>query len=174
MNFSPPSGRPSLSASRAGSSLLEIVFSLSLVAFGFGALFSIYSSAFPLLRNQQDNIAATLCLHERLDRVRFLSWPAITNSARLQQELFATPAASGATLSGLVEEITISVYPAPASVTATIKVRRRADGVVEVLSAGSLTSAAMVRVDLRDTWQQGRRTHARELSSVVACGGIVR
>jgi hypothetical protein len=150
------------------------MISLGLVAFGFGALFSIYSSTFPLLRNQQDNIAATLCLQERLDRVRYLSWPAITNSDRLQQELFAVPAASGATLPGLVEEITISVYPPPAVVPAPAKVRRRADGVVEVLSAASFTTASMVRVDLRLTWQQGRRARARELSSVVAYGGIAR
>jgi hypothetical protein len=150
------------------------MISLGLVAFGFGALFSIYSSAFPLLRNQQDNIAATLCLQERLDRVRFLSWPAITNADRVQRELFAAQAASGAGLPGLVEEITISVYPAPAFVPAPIKVRRRADGVVEVLSLASLTTASMVRVDLRDTWQQGRRTRTRELSAVVAYGGIVR
>jgi hypothetical protein len=166
-------GQPSLHASRAGSSLLEVMFSLGLVAIGFGALFSIYSSAFPLLRNQQDNIAATLCLHERLDRVRFLSWPAITSSERLPQELFATPAGGGATLSGLVEEITISVYPSPSPLPA-IKLRRRADGVVEVLSIASLSTASMVRVDLRDTWQQGRRTRTRELSAIVAYGGIVR
>jgi hypothetical protein len=150
------------------------MISLGLVAFGFGALFSIYSSAFPLLRHQQDNIAATLCLHERLDRVRFLSWPAITSSDRVQRELFASAAASGATLPGLVEEITISVYPPPSPLPAPIKVRRRADGVVEVLSPATLSTASMVRVDFRDTWQQGRRIRARELSAVVAYGGIVR
>src|SRR3954463_622196 len=147
------------------------MISLGLVAFGFGALFSIYSSAFPLLRNQQDNIAATLCLQERMDRVRYLSWPAITVSDRLQQELFAAPSASGASLPGLVEEITVSVYPPPAPPAlppTPAKVRRRADGVVEVVSTASLTTASMVRVDLRLMWQQGRRTRTRELSSVVA------
>ena len=62
----------------------------------------------------------------------------------------------------------------PATLPTPIKVRRRANGVVEVLSLASLSTAAMVRVDLRDTWQQGRRTRSRELSAVVAYGGIVR
>lgn len=148
--------------------------SLGLVALGFAALFSIYSSAFPLLRKQQDNIAATLCLHERLDRVRFLSWPALTDSGRLPQELFATAPASGVTLPGLVEEITVSIYPPSTPAAASIKLRRQADGNVLLISSALLTSAQMVRVDLRATWQQGRATRTRELSSVVAYGGMVR
>jgi hypothetical protein len=148
------------------------MFSLGLVAFAFGVLFSIFSSAFPLLRNQQETISATLCLQERLDNVRFLSWAALTDSSRIQQELFANPPKSGASLAGLVEDITVSTYPAAGP--APIRVRRGADGTVEILSQASLSASAMVRVDLRNTWLQGRRTRTREISAVVAYGGIIR
>ncbi len=100
----------------AASSLLEVMFALVLVSYACAALFSIYSSAFPLVRRQQETMAATLSLQERLDRLRFQSWPVLTNAARFQQEFSTAAPLSGASLSGLVEDITISVYPPPSVV----------------------------------------------------------
>ena len=160
-----------------GSSLLEVIFSLALVAFSFGALFSIYSSAFPLLRNQQDTIAATLCLEERLDRIRSVTWSVLTDASRFQQDLAANSPRSGTGLYGLVEDITISPYPTSPGPAASIHVTRAANGTATIISQPSdntLANGAMVRVDLKDTWQLRGRTRTRATSAVIASGGLLR
>lgn len=159
---------------QSASSLVEVVFSLSLVAFAFGALFSVFSSSFPLLRGQQDTIAANLSLQERLDFLRSLSWPVLTTPTRLRAELVGTGLRSAATLAEFSEDIAISVYPTPAAIPVPLRVSRKANGTVEAQSQptdGSLLASPMVRVDLLHTWELGGRTHTRGASAIIAYGG---
>jgi hypothetical protein len=160
-----------------GSSLVEVIFALGLVAFSFGALFSIFSSSFPLLRNQQETIAINLCLQERLDHLRSISWPVLTNGSRLRSELASTGVRSSANLSNFAEEITISAYPPASSAPTPLQVRRRSNGTVESVTeptGSTLTARSLVRVDLRDTWRSGSGTRTRETSAIIALGGITK
>jgi hypothetical protein len=153
------------------------MFSLALVAFAFAALFSIYSSAFPLLRTQQDTIAVTLCLDERLDRIRSLNWSILTNAERLRQDLAANGARSGVALANLVEDVTISPWPAPAVLPTPIHVTRWTNGTADTITQPTdslLATGPSVRVDVRDTWQLKGRTHIRETSAIIASGGLLR
>ena len=156
------------------------MFSLALVSFAFGALFSVFSSSFPLLRNQQETIAASLCLPERIAFLRSLSWPELTMPDRLHRELTATGLRSAATLTGFEEEVTVSIYPAPAPPLPSgtpLRLRRQSNGVVVPSWQPfdpNLLASSQVRVDLQHTWQVGSQRRTRATSAILAYGGLVK
>src|SRR6476660_1449893 len=72
----------------SGSSLIEAMLALSLVAFAFVSLFMIYSTGLGMVRTQQETIHATLLLEERCAALRGANWSVLSNADRLQQMIY--------------------------------------------------------------------------------------
>jgi hypothetical protein len=155
----------------SGTSLVDVMFAISLVSFASASLFLLYSSALQLMQLQADTQAATLCLQERAEQMRGLNQAQLEDAPSLQGVLATLPSSAQA-LPGLTEDITVSAYPAVAG--ATLHVRRTPPGAAVTVtqpSGSSLAAATVVRVDLRTTWTGRGRTHIRENSLLVAPGG---
>lgn len=149
-----------------------MMFAISLVAFASAALFLLYSNALQLIQNQQSTQAATLSLQERLEQLRASNWDDLTSSASLLT-LLGTPTSPAASLPGLVEDVTVSAYPAPAS-PKPLHVRYTAGAGTVVAQNTALLSSPSLRVDVRVTWSGVGRKHLRENSVILSAGGTVR
>jgi hypothetical protein len=158
--------------------LVEAVLALAVIAAGFVSLFAVYSHTMQRVRDQQELAAATITLHGRFEQIRAGNWTHITSAERLKQSILSTPGLAANNLLDLEEEIVVSQYPPQAEPPVPIRVRRKIDGAVEIVSQPDSTAflnLATVRVDVRARWMGLRgRSHFRETSAVVALGGILK
>lgn len=129
---------------------------------------------------QSETIAANELIQERLDQVRSAGWNQIGDGTHLRDEVLSNASPFAKNLSAVREVITVSPYPDTTPTVAPLKVERFANGQVQVTSEPpsgfSLRRLTAVRVSLRAEWvsRQNRRTRAREVSTVVAVGGILQ
>ena len=161
---------------RAGSTLVEVSFAVGLVAFAFSSLFVMYSTALGLIRKQQETIGANLVLQERTEQIRACNLTILTDPSRLQAAVLSAPTGAGSRLVNLIEEVTISVYPAASPMPTPLKVRR-ANGSNTVISTppiSALAASPCIRADVRLSWKSEKRTRSREASILVAVGGASR
>jgi type II secretory pathway pseudopilin PulG len=150
---------------------------LVVVAIAYTGFYATYTASLKSISAQQEMVAATLGLEERLDQVRSAGLPVITSASRLRAEVLAQRTKGGATLPRLIEEIDVSAYPPPAAGNATpIQVRRQEDGSVTIVSdpGAALMGAPLVRVDVHLSWNRSGRQMFREVSSLIAMGGVSR
>src|SRR4051812_23604383 len=158
-----------------GATIIEAVIAGALIALFLGGVFQMNARNIQLLKTGKESFAATVVLEERLEQVRCGKWTDITSAAYLQT-ILANPPSSGAQLSNLSEQITVSAYPAAAPPAAANSVTRSSAGAGAVVpSNAALPKEDLVRVDLRVTWSgtPGQRTRVREISTLIADRGLI-
>src|SRR5947207_11188805 len=72
----------------SGSTLIEAMLALGLVAFAIASFLMIYSAGLGMVRTQQETIHATLLLEERCAALRGANWSVLSNADRLQQTIY--------------------------------------------------------------------------------------
>ena len=154
--------------------LVESLVAASMLTFFLAGVFAVDGRNHQLIKSARESLSATVVLEERVEQLRTGKWDQVTDSNYLRT-ILGTASGSGANLSSLSEQIVISAYPMPNPATTTTKITRSASGTVTTVSANTLLSAQKcVRADIRVTWTgaPNGRTRVRELSTIVANGGL--
>ena len=170
--------RASSARSRFGSTLVETMIGASLAATVLGVLATSSSVCLGIVRAQRETVASNILLQERLEQLRAGGWRQITEGLALRDQVLAQASAQERLLGGLRQQLAVSPYPPdPASTPLQVeKLNGNAGIVSQPTSAQPLRNRLAVRVDLRLEWTSGqnRRVRARETSTVMSLGGLIR
>ena len=173
-----------------GFSILEALVASVVILIALGAVFQVSGRCMDIVRASRNVSAASAMLHERMQQLRTTNWEILTdsdsyvnqtwvdpedNSTESAEGLLEDSSSCGSELRrlGAVETVRVSAYrptasavPIPSAITA---VKDSAGGRV-TSAATDLSDESMVRVDIRFTWNDGRRGGTRSLgvSSIVA------
>ena len=154
--------------------LIESLVAASMLTFFLAGVFAVDGRNHQLIKSARESLSATVVLEERVEQLRTGKWDQVTDSNYLRT-ILGTASGSGANLSSLSEQIVISAYPMPNPATTTTKITRSSSGTVTTVSSNNLLQIQKcVRADVRVTWTgaPNGRTRVRELSTIVANGGL--
>ena len=149
-----------------------MVAAASLAVF-FGGLFAIAGQSLSLLRASGQQSGATLCLQQRIEEMRRLTWSERVDAAYIRDNVLAAAPGSANAVPKLTEQITVNAYP---TATAPLIVRRPALGAPVVLSSNpSLANAKMLRIDAEISWlRAGSNVKTRQFTAIMTQGGVNR
>ncbi len=161
-------------ASARGFTFIDVMGAALIVALFLSGTFYGNSRALNMLRASKETIIASKILQQRMEQVRASNWTEVTDAISMQAT-YATAADASVGLNGVIETLTISIFP---SVSGTnIKISRSTAGLATVVTDNpNLVDGNAVRVDARVTWTgtPGGITRVREMSTIVANGGLGR
>ena len=176
--------------SKGGFSILEALVASMVILIALGAIFQMSGRCMDIVRCSRNVSMASAMLHERMQQLRSTNWETLTDSESYANQTWVDPednstesvaglledsSSCGADLRqlGTKETVTVSAYrpnasalPVPTAITAV----KDSAGSRVTPAATDLSDELMVRVDIRLTWNDGRRGGARSLgvSSIVA------
>jgi type II secretory pathway pseudopilin PulG len=163
-----------------GASLVELIIAVAVCSFGFAALSAVSLHCRRLVAVQRETVAANQLVQERLETIRSTGWNQLTSASALRDTVLGTASTHTGNLHGAREQITVTPYPAVTPAPAPLQIERTADGQTRIISepasSFSLRRMTGLRVDVRVEWssRQNRRTRIREISTVVALGGLLK
>jgi len=162
-------------AGEGGFTLIESVIASAIGLIFMSALMLMSSNVLGLLRTAKDNVSVNQALQERIERMRIANWVQITDASYLASTLLATDTDSTSSLSGVIETLTVSAYPAK-SPEVRARVVRQNKVTSIILSDATLKDERMVRVDVELKWQgfPHKRQRIRATSALIAQGGITK
>ena len=169
MNSNAPAGRQ-------GSTLVEVLVAFGILAIGYVAISTTCSTCMGIVKNQRETMAAAQNLQERMTQIQAAGWPQLTDATALSQGVMAVASPQADSLNQANETILVTTYPPVTPAASPLKVKR-SGGVVTIVSAPpgglSVRQIVAVRVDVHIDWKSGQRTRTRELSTIVALGGLL-
>jgi len=135
--------------------LVEVLVSVSIVAFLFTALFLGIAFCFSVTRFERENLRATQIVLERMEGIRLFNWDQLTNTVLNPTSFTARYFPGNGTLpaSGLVYNGSVTVSPVTLNPPATY-------------------SANMKIVTVTVQWKSGNLTRSRSVSTYVARDGV--
>ena len=161
---------------RGGGAIIETIVAMAVAAIFLSGIHLTNSQAMLSVRASLESIAATRDLTSRAEQVRASTWTQVNTPSFLQNSVLSVAPDSGGDLGGLIETIDITAYLAPVGTVAPIKVRRAANGLVGVISAGdgTMQNQTSVRIVLTSDWTgKGGRARTRQTTLIVGQGGIL-
>lgn len=163
-----------------GGTLAELIISMGICSFGFAGLSAVSLHCSRALAVQRETVAANQLVQERLEHVRAGGWSQVTDVNAVRDRILGATCSNVDALPCARERITVTPYPAVSPAPSPLCVERAADGSINTVSeppAGfSLRKTTGVRVDVHVEWisHQAPRVRVREVSTVVALGGILK
>lgn len=164
---------------QSGATLVEVLVALGLFAIGYVGIHATCNACLSIVRNQRETMAASTLLQERIEQLQAAEWRQLTNATALSQGIMALSCSQTALLDQSRERVQISTYP-PLYPTPTPLIVQRQGGTATIVSAPpvglSVRQIVAVRVDVHVDWASGDRgrRRTRELSTVIALGGLLR
>ncbi len=176
----PGSRLPRARHDRAGGTMAELIISMGICSFGFAGLAAVSLHCSRVLAVQRETVVANQLVQERLECVRSGGWSQVTDVNAVRDRILGASCSNVEVLAAARERITVTPYPAVSPAPSPLCVERTSDGTITTVSeppAGfSLREITGVRVDVRVEWisRQTPRVRVREVSTVVALGGILK
>jgi Tfp pilus assembly protein PilV len=162
----------------AGFTIIELLVSAVLIALAVGSIMSMNTQSMHTLRDSHLAAAGSQVLQQRVEMMRALAWPDITNTAALA-DLMATATESEREMAeaNLTEKITVTV-PAEATGPAvdgasSFNIVRR-DGVVTSGAPGDFVAQPTLLFEGAVSWTDSTGAHARTLRTVICRNGLTR
>lgn len=161
-----------------GVTMVEVLVAALLIILALGGIFAMNARSLQILRTTRQVTASSLMAQQRLETIRGMAWPEISNSTALAT-MMQTPAESEKELadSSPVETISISVPTPPSGGAAAgpsaIRVQRQR-GLVHVLGTGDFGKEPMLLVSASVQWHDSQGTHDRTRRTVMYRSGLTR
>jgi Tfp pilus assembly protein PilV len=162
----------------AGFTIIELLVSAVLIALAVGSIMSMNTQSMHTLRDSHLAAAGSQVLQQRVEMMRALAWPDISNSPALS-ELMATATESEREMAeaNLTEKLTVTVPadttgPAVNGASSFSLVRHK--GVVTGGAAGDFTAQPTLLFEGAVSWTDSTGAHARSLRTVICRDGLTR
>jgi Tfp pilus assembly protein PilV len=159
----------------SGFSLVELVVAAGLVAIGFLGAFAMVLQGGRMVSAAEEDALVCSGLEQRMDELRTLSWPELTDGAGVTAKVWTARPESVAGIAVSQETLTISAYD-----VATAKTLQgtwngaSSPSVTFTAAAQDLSTASAVKVIATLTWtgRRSSRSQTRSLVTVISRGGI--
>lgn len=156
-------------------SLADVLIAISIVAVGFLGAFATTLQAGRMVSAAEENALACSGLEQRVDQLRALDWPGLTDGTGLTAKVWTARPAPTADLAITQETLTISPWDVPAAKTLQATWNEGSSPSVG-FGAGvqSLGDAAAVKVVATLTWtgRRNSRAQTRSMVTVISRGGV--
>ena len=163
---------------RAGFTFIEAIIAISVIGISLGALMTLNGQQLRMVKMARDTNAATLYQQERVEQLRQLRWPDLTDSDFIANTYMRNRPLSRAALDQIRESVTISAYPVATQGSRPLLVNQADNGVTTIDSAQdgyALSNERLVRVNLVLKWKaaDGRQLE-RTTVTLISDSGITR
>jgi len=168
-----PALRPRRTA--GGFSLVETLVAVAIVSIGFLGAFATAVQAGKLASAAEDEGLVPSALEQRIDQLRRLPWPELTDGSGITAKVWTARPAPTAAMDVTQETLTLSPWDVAGAKTLTATWDGTANPTVSFdASAQPLSDARAVKVVATFTWTGRRtlRTQTRSLVTVISRGGI--
>jgi hypothetical protein len=161
--------------SETGTTLIEVMVSVLVTAVFFSSIFEVNGVCLRYISSSKENISGIECLQDRLEQLRNLDFPTLTDTSGMTTLLTSPPNSSQLPLKA-TETVTISAFVNGAPSTPTITFTRNPGSSVAPSHspAGTVSfgSTTLVQVDITYTWPStfGGRSRTEQTSTVLTAG----
>lgn len=162
----------------AGFTIIELLVSAVLIALAVGSIMSMNTQSMHTLRDSHLAAAGSQVLQQRVEMMRALAWPEISNTTALA-DLMATATESEKEMAdaNLTEKLTVTMPaqatgPAVNGPSSFSLVRRK--GTVTVGASGDFVAQQTLLFEGAVSWTDSTGAHARSLRTVICRDGLTR
>jgi hypothetical protein len=159
----------------SATTLVEVMVSVLLVAVFFSSIFEVNGVCLRYITSSKENISGIECLQDRLEQLRNLDFPSLTDTTGMTTLLTLPPNSSQLPLKA-TETVTISAFVNGAPTTPAVTFTRNPGSSVTPSHspAGTVSfgSTSLVQVDITYTWPStfGGRSRTEQTSTVLTAG----
>ena len=156
----------------AGTTLVETLVAVALVAGLFVSIFEINGVCLRYIKSSKNNVAALQAVQDRLEQLRNLKFSSLTSASSVQS-LMATPANGSEFLArNPTEVVTLSAYPTPDGTNTTITLSAGGSSATINSTDSKLSNATLVKVNVTYTWTEalGGRSRSEQSETIVSAG----
>ena len=160
---------------RAGFTLIEVAMAVAIVAIGFLGAFGTILQAGKMASAAEEDALVSSGLEQRIDQLRLLEWPELTDGTGVRTKVWAARPESMAGITVAQETITISAFDlADAKILQGTWSGASSPSATFTAGTEELSAANAVRVVATLTWtgRRSNRSQTRSLVSVISKGGL--
>jgi hypothetical protein len=152
----------------AGSTLMEALVAVVLLATFFASIFELNAVCLRYIDATKESVAALQTVQDRAEMLRNLSFTDLTKTS-VVQGLLATPPNAAPFAHKVTEIVKISAYPTPNGIT---QFTRLPNGTVIADSVASDLGTSLVKVDVIATWTMtlGGRFKTEQTTNILSNG----
>lgn len=163
----------------AATSLPELMMSAVLLAAFFASIFEVNAVCLRLVNGSKENVAAIQGVQDRLEMLRNLSYPDLTNATYIRDNILATPSNVSELGKKVTEEVTVTSFDTESATPGTVgtgfKLSRPAGTTVTptiVTADATVANSKAVLVKVKYSWKMtfGGRDRIEETASIVSAG----
>jgi type II secretory pathway pseudopilin PulG len=157
-----------------GTTLIEVVMALGLVAIFLGSLFTMNSASMQTIKMARDTAAASQVLQQRVESLRIANWHQVTDADWLQANVLNSAAPGIEGLKSFSETLTLSPYDSTA--VATTQLTRTGNSVRTVVRNDALLNERAVKVvwSISYVGSPNDRATTRQTVAILAKGGVAK
>jgi Tfp pilus assembly protein PilV len=156
----------------AGTTLVETMVAVLLVAGSFGSVFELNSVCLHYVSASRNDVAVVQGIQDRIESLRNLTFSNLTTATTVQTLMASPPNTQEFLKRGPAEVVTLSAYPTPDA--SNTKITRAAGANLATINTtdASLSNATMVKVNVTFTWTEpfGGRARSEQSETIIANG----
>jgi type II secretory pathway pseudopilin PulG len=156
----------------AGTTLVETLVALAIVAGLFVSIFEVNGICLRYITSSKNNVAALQGVQDRLEQLRNLKFSSLTSASSVQS-LMATPANGSEFLArSPTEVVTLSAYPTPDGTNTQITLSAGRSSATINSTDSNLSNATLVKVNVTYTWTEalGGRYRSEQSETIISAG----
>ena len=157
-----------------GFTLIETTIAVAIIAIGFLGVFATVLRAGKMVSAGEEEALVMNGLEQRLDQIRLLQWPALTDGTGITSTVWTARPEATAGITVSQETFTISPCDSAGAQTLNATWNGTSSPTVSFTGGTALSGASAVKVVATLTWtgRRSARTQTRGLISVISRGGI--
>jgi prepilin-type N-terminal cleavage/methylation domain-containing protein len=169
-----PSRRLQRLARSGGFTLIEAAIAIAIIAIGFLGTYSAVLQAGKMVSASEEDALVMSGLEQRMDQLRLLEWPALTDGTGITSSVWTARPESTAGIAVTQETLTISPCDVPGAKTLQATWNGTSAPTITFTAGTALSGASAVKVVATLTWtgRRSARSQTRTLITVISRGGI--
>jgi len=152
--------------------LVEVLVAVALLVGFFVTIFELNARCLRFIDASKEAVGALQGVQDRVEQLRNLSFPDLTNATTLQT-LMTTPSNGSAFAQNVTEVVTLSAYPTPNAANTQISRGPGASVTPTVNSTDTnLANAGLVKLNVTYTWSRtlGGQAESEQTETIISAG----